>query len=143
MTLSVAPISGLTVTFSGFFAGAYGHDVGSADVDIHGGSVHFEDDSPTHWRAFTYLALAIGYDVLPWLNLQLGIQNAGTLAPLFDSAGNAAGPVSPRSQVFLTSTFAIDAIVNTIVGGDDGDLTPEERQRRRQGLARRGDSSAF
>jgi len=144
LTMNVAPFAGFSVSFSGFMLGTYNHEVGATDIDVNGGQVRLEDDSPTHWRAFTYFSLAVAYDVTPWLNLQLGVQNSGVVAPLFDTSGNVRSPFSPDTQVFLTTTIGLDSLVGEIVGGgeDDG-LSPEERQRRRQGLASTGRRSAF
>jgi len=142
VVMNVAPLPGLNVSFSGFLMGTYNYDVGSADVPVNGGTVSRQDDSLTHWRPFTYFSLAVAYDVQPWLNLQLGLQNSGVVAPLFDSSGNATSPFSPNTQVFLTTTVGIDALIGEIVG-DDEELTPQERMRRRQGLASTGGRSAF
>ncbi len=144
LTLNLAPIPGLTISASGFYFTTYGHELADAVVPINGGDTTHEDGSVTHWRPFTYFALAVAYDVLPWLNLQLGIQNSGGAAPLYNPDGSVRSPFSPDTQVFLTSTVSLDGLYGEIVGGDsEDDLTPEERQRRRQGLARSGGSSAF
>lgn len=144
LTVNVSPFSGFTVSLSGFLMGTYNFEVGDADVAVNGGNVHLSDDSPSHWRAFTYFSLAVAYDVAPWLNLQLGIQNSGGVAPLLDTTGNATSPFNPDTQVFLSTTIGIDAFVNEVFGDEEDDgLTPEERQRRRQGLASTGGRSAF
>jgi hypothetical protein len=118
---------------------SYGEELAPADVAINGGNVTLEDESATHWRAFTYFSLAVGYDVLPWLNLQLGVQNAANVAPLYNPDGSVRSPFTADTQVFLTTTIGLDGLYQEIFSGDDGDgLTPEERQRRRQGLASRG-----
>jgi len=144
LTLNISPFTGFNVSFSGFMLGAYGHEVGDANVGINGGQVTYTDDSPSHWRAFTYFALAVAYDVTPWLNLQLGVQNSGVVAPLFNEDASVRSPLSPDTQIFLSTTIGLDSLFGEIVGGgeDDG-LTPEERQRRRQGLASTGGRSAF
>lgn len=144
VTLNVTPFENFNVSFSGFLLGTYNFEIGDAQVPINGGVITATDDSPSHWRAFTYFSLAVAYDVLPWLNLQLGIQNAGVVAPLFDSTGNARSPFSPDTQIFLSTTVGLDTLVGEIAGGDEDDgLTPEERQRRRQGLASTGRRLAF
>lgn len=144
LTLNVAPLPGLTVSASGFYFAAYGHELADAQVPINGGAETIEDESVTHWRPFTYFSLAVAYDVLPWLNLQLGIQNSGSVAPLYDPDGSVRSPFTADTQVYLTTTFGLDALYGEIAGaGSEDDLTPEERQRRRQGLARNGGSSAF
>ncbi|MFK7987651.1 MAG: hypothetical protein AB8I08_16660 [Sandaracinaceae bacterium] len=144
LTTTIAPVPGLTVSLSAFYMAAYGHELSPADVPINGGSNTIGDDSATHWRPFTYFALAVGYDVLPWLNLQLGVQNAGVVAPLYSPDGSVRSPFTADTQVFLTTTLGLDAIVNEVTGsGEDDGLTPEERQRRRQGLARNGGNASF
>ena len=93
---------------------------------------------------WTYFSLAVAYDVTPWLNLQLGIQNANSVAPLFDPSGNVQSPFGPATQVFLSTTIGLDSFVNEVFGSEEDDgLTPQERQRRRQGLASTGGRSAF
>ncbi len=144
LTMNVAPFSGFTVSFSGFYFGTYNFEIGDANVPINGGGVTVVDDGPAHWRHFTYFSLAVAYDVMPWLNLQLGIQNSGVVAPLFDDTGNVRSPFSPDTQIFLSTTIGLDSFVNEVAGGEEDDgLTPEQRQRRRQGLASTGGRSAF
>ncbi|HBQ11017.1 MAG TPA: hypothetical protein DEF51_07505 [Myxococcales bacterium] len=122
----------------------YGHELADQSVGVNGGDVTVGDESPTHWRPFTYFNLAVAYDVLPWLNVQLGIQNSAIVAPLYNPNGSVRSPFSADTQVYLSTTIGLDSLYGEIVGGgeDDG-LTPEERQRRRQGLAGRGGATAF
>ena len=136
LTLSVSPYPGLSVSAGGFTMSAYGHEVSSGDVSINGGQVQLTDDSPTHWRPYTYFSLSVAYDVSPWLNLQLGVQNAAVAAPLYNPDGSVRSPFTADTQVFLTTTLGLDSLYGEISGGGgDDDLTPEERQRRRDGLA--------
>ena len=128
---------------SGFYMTAYGHELAPANVAINGGGETVADESVTHWRPFTYFSLAVGYDILPWFNLSLGLQNSGVVAPLYNPDGSVRSPFTADTQVFLTTTVGLDALVSEIVGDEDDDLTPEERQRRRQGLARRGGAASF
>lgn len=143
LVMSVMPAPGLTVSFQGFYLGLVGDDVATADVPINGGTTTIVDDSPTHWRHFTYFALAVGYDVLPWLNLSLGVQSSGLAAPLYNPDGSVRSPFNPDTQVFLTTTLGLDGLYDELFGAREEELTPEERQRRRQGLASRGSSAAF
>lgn len=144
LSFIVMPISGFTVQLSAFYMGMYGHEVADATVDINGGTQTITDDSPTHWRHYTSFAFALGYDVLPYLNLALGIQNAPSAAPLYNPDGSVRSPFNPDTQVYLSVTLGLDAMYNEIVGGDEEDgLTPEQRQRRRQGLAQSGVMTAF
>lgn len=139
LTLSVAPYPGLSVSAGGFYMSAYGHEVSNGEVSINGGPIQLTDDSPTHWRPYTYFSLAVAYDVSPWLNLQLGVQNAAAVAPLYNPDGSVRSPFTADTQVFLTTTVGLDALYGEIFGsGDDDSLTPQERQRRRQGLASTG-----
>ncbi|MCZ7680701.1 MAG: hypothetical protein M5U28_18795 [Sandaracinaceae bacterium] len=141
--MSVMPAPGFTVSFQGFYLGLVGDDIGTADVPINGGTTTVADDSPTHWRHFTYFALAVAYDVLPWLNLSLGIQSSGIAAPIYNPDGSVRSPFNPDTQVFLTTTLGLDGLYDELFGAREEELTPEERQRRRQGLASRGSSAAF
>ena len=144
LTLNITPVSGLTVSGSAFYMAIYGHELADQSVGVNGGDVTVGDESPTHWRPFTYFNLAVAYDVLPWLNVQLGIQNSAVVAPLYNPNGSVRSPFSADTQVYLSTTIGLDSLYGEIVGGgeDDG-LTPEERQRRRQGLAGRGGATAF
>ncbi|MGE0790958.1 MAG: hypothetical protein AB7S26_35130 [Sandaracinaceae bacterium] len=144
LTLNVSPFSGFTVSASGFYFTTYGFELAPGSVPINGGGHTVEDESITHWRPYTYFSLAVAYDVLPWLNLQLGVQNSGFVAPLYNPDGSVRSPFTADTQVYLTTTIGLDGLYNEIVSGDEDDgLTPQERQRRRQGLARSGGSSAF
>jgi hypothetical protein len=144
LTLSVAPLPELTIMLQGMFIWGYGHELAPGEVDINGGTVVIEDQSRTHWRNFTYLMLAVAYDVQPWLNIQLGIANTGVLAPLYSPDGSVRGPFNADTQVFLNTTITIDSLYQTIFPQEEGEeLTPEERNRRRQGLASRDDPSSF
>lgn len=139
VALSVMPFAGFTVQLSAFYLGVYGHEIVGTTVE---GKVLI-DDSPTHWRHATYLALQVGYDVLPYLNLALGIQNSGTAAPLYNPDTSVRSPFNPDTQVYLSATLGLDGVYGEIAGSNEDELTPEERQRRRQGLARRGGAAAF
>ena len=144
LALSVMPFAGFTVQFSAFYLGLQGEGIKTAEVPINGGNVTLEDDSPTHWRHFTSFVLAVGYDFLPYLNVSLGLQNSSFAAPLYNPDGSVRSPFNADSQVYLTVTLGLDGIYNELAGAnDDEGLTPEERQRRRQGLARSGGASSF
>ncbi len=144
LSLSVMPLAGLTVSMSGFYMAAYGHELATASVPINGGTETVPDESLTHWRPYTYFSLAVAYDVLPWLNLQLGIQNAGVVAPLYNPNGSVRSPFNTDTQIFLSTTLSLDGVYEQIVGThEEEELTPEERQRRRQGLAQRSGTTAF
>jgi hypothetical protein len=144
LALSVMPFAGFTVQFSAFYLGMYADEIATAEVEVNGGTVTLEDDSPTHWRHFTSFVLAVGYDILPYLNLSLGLQNSSFAAPVYNPDGSVRSPFNADSQVYLTVTLGLDGIYNELAGGnDDEGLTPEERQRRRQGLARSGGATSF
>src|SRR5690606_1685507 len=131
LTLTVMPFPGPTVAFQGIYLGTYGNEIAPANVPINGGYEHLEDDSLTHWRHFTYFTLAVAYDVTPWMNLQLGIQNAGVAASLYAKNGSIQSPFNPDTQLYLSMTLGLDGIYNELFGADEDDgLTPEERQRR-------------
>jgi hypothetical protein len=141
--LSIMPAPGLTVAASGFYLGLYGEEIATTNVPINGGGITVVDDSPTHWRHFTYFSLAVAYDVLPWLNLQLGVQNSGVAAPLYNPDGSVRSPFNVDTQIFLSTTVGLDALYDQLVGTGDEELSPAERQRRRQGLAQRGGTTTF
>ena len=144
LALSIMPFAGFTVQFSAFYLGLQGEGIKTAEVEVHGGTVTLEDDSPTHWRHFTSFVLAVGYDILPYLNLSLGLQNSSFAAPVYNPDGSVRSPFNADSQVYLTVTLGLDGIYNELAGGnDEANLTPEERQRRRQGLARSGGATSF
>ena len=95
-----------------------------------------EDGSPSHWRNFTFVSVSVAYQFTPWLNMSLGIQNSGLAAPAYNPDGSLRNPLfTPDTQVFLSATFGVDTIYNELFGETEDDLTPEERQRRQQGLA--------
>lgn len=144
LTLSVAPVPELSIVLQGIWVSAYAHELAPGTVAINGGEITLEDESLTHWRNFTYLMLAVAYDVQPWLNLQLGISNSGVMAPLYSPDGSVRGPFNSDTQIFLSATLTLDTIYQGLFGAsEDEGLTPEERQRRRQGLAHNGGTSAF
>lgn len=143
LALSVMPFAGFTVQFSAFYLGMYGDEIATAEVNVNGGTVTLEDDSLTHWRHFTSFVLAVGYDVLPYLNISLGLQNSSVAAPLYNPDGSVRSPFNADSQLYLTVTLGLDGLYNEIAGSDEEGLTPEERQRRRQGLAQSGGAISF
>jgi hypothetical protein len=144
LTFNVTPLSGLTLTMQGLMVFDRVDDNGDAYLGCENiitqpcGTTYVVpmDPNQSRWRAFTYFTLAAAYDVQPWLNLQLGVANSGVLAPLYNDDGSVRSPFNPDSQVYLSATVTLDGIYQTIVeGGEDDGLTPEQRQRRRQGLA--------
>jgi hypothetical protein len=144
LTLTIMPLAGLTVSGSGFYMATYGEELAPASIPINGGTTTLDDQSLTHWRAFTYFSLAVAYDVLPWLNLQLGIQNAANVAPLYNPDGSVRSPFTADTQIFLSTTVGLDGVYEELFrGAEDDGLTPEERQRRRQGLASRPRATTF
>lgn len=104
LAFSVMPFAGFTVQLQAFYMGMYAYEVAPTDVPVDGNSRTIVDDSPTHWRHFTSFALAVGYDVLPYLNLSLGIQNAGVAAPLYNPDGSVRSPFNPDTQVHQVQT---------------------------------------
>ncbi len=145
LTLTVMPVAGLTISASGYYLALYGYEIAPSAVPINGGTTTITDTSPTHWRPYTSFSLAVAYDVLPWLNLQLGIQNSGFASPLYNPDGSVRSPFNPDTQVFLSTTVSLDGVYDQLFGqhGEEEQLTPEERQRRRQGLARNGAANTF
>lgn len=140
LTINLSPFSGFTISAAAFWLSQEGHGLGaacyhaatSAEPDC------LPDNSATHWRHFTSLSLTLAYDVQTWLNLSVGWSNSYSLAPFFAQDGSVLGPFNPDNNFFLTATVQIDALYEAIAGGEDDGLTPEQRQRRRQGLAGNG-----
>ncbi|MFK7991944.1 MAG: hypothetical protein AB8I08_38360 [Sandaracinaceae bacterium] len=128
----------LNVSLSAFFFTTHGYGLAPAEVavDTREEALILEDGSPSHWRNFTFFSLSVGYQFAPWLNASIGIQNSGFLASAYNPDGSIRNPLfTPDTQVFLSATFQLDEVYNGIAGGEEDNLTPEERQRRRQGLA--------
>ncbi len=128
----------LTINVQAFFFSLYGHELAPAYIDVATSEqpLMIADGSPSHWRNFTYFALSLGYQFTPWLNLSAGIQNSHIVASAYNSDGSIRNPLfTPDTQVFLSATLQIDTIYTELEGAGDDGLTPEERQRRRQGLA--------
>lgn len=138
LTLTVMPLPGLTILTQYAFAWVYGHDIAPTRI----GSVDYVDDG-NHWRNFHYWALAVGYDVVPWLNVQIGYQSASIMTNLYNDDGSVRNPFyNPESELYLSATLALDVFVDDLVGGGD-EVSPEQLQRRRQGLAGLDRASSF
>lgn len=138
LSATMTPIGAFSINVSAFLFIAHGYGLAPAYVNVatREEPLRIDDGSPSHWRNFTYYSISVAYQFTPWLNLSLGIQNSGVVAPQFDPSGNAYNPLfTPDTQVFLTATLTVDEIYNLIAGSSDEGLTPEQRQRRQQGLA--------
>ena len=142
ITINVTPFEGFTVSLSGawvwsqaFRLGDYSYDERGVITPVASGGI---PDTSNHWRNFTSYSLSIAYDILPWFNLSLGVSNSTNLEPLYADDGSVRSPFNPNTQATLTAQFTLDGIYEELFANteDDG-LTPEERQRRRQGLAQR------
>jgi hypothetical protein len=143
LTVNITPFAGFTATMQYALVAMYGHDLAPVSPGAVGGPSTIPDMSDTHWRGFQYWAVAVAYDVVPWLNLALGYQSASSLSPLWNDDGSVRNPFyNPDSELYLAATIAIDALVEEIEGSED-DASPELRQRRRQGLASAGRSLSF
>jgi hypothetical protein len=141
LTVNITPLQNFTVSVSAFYVGMEGH--GLAPACFHAltspTAECIGDNGPTHWRHSTSLSLTLAYDVMNWLNLALGWSNSSFLAPLFNDDGSVRSPFNPDNNFTLAATVQIDALYESVfAGGEDDGLTPEQRQRRRQGLAHRG-----
>lgn len=135
LSVSVMPAAGLTLSMQYAFGGIMGYGVGTASNPAIGGPPTIGDPRH-HWRPITYWTVAAAYDVLPWLNLALGYQSASVFNFFWNDGGNATNVFyNPESELYLTVTLAIDGVIEAIEGGEEDGLTPEERQRRRQGLS--------
>jgi hypothetical protein len=109
LALGFSPIENLSVELEGALTFVRGHSL--AEYQLPDGTVL--GDSQTHWRNYTYLALTVGYDVLEWLNLSLGIANAGDYGDLHNPDGSIRGPINPDTQVWLDTTIDVDALAST------------------------------
>ncbi len=127
----------LTIAMSGFVFTLHGYGLAPAYVDVANRPepLMIADGSPSHWRNFTFFSLAVGYQFNSWLNMSVGIQNSGFVASAWNPDGSVRSPFNPDTQVFLSATLQLDSIYSEFQGSEDDGLTPEERQRRRQGLA--------
>lgn len=137
LTWNLTPVEGLTVTLSGFLLWDQGYTLATPALGVMGNPMLGDlEDTRSHWRMFSSYTAQIAYDVQPWFNLGVGVSNATNLSPFWASDGSVLSPFNPNTQVFLSGTVTLDGIYETITaGGEDDGLTPEERQRRRQGLA--------
>lgn len=142
ITLSITPVEGFTITLSGAWAWVHAFDVADASWDDLGvitsgsGELVPRAGGDTRWRNYAAYSLSVAYDVVDWLNLSLSLDNSGGLAPLYNQDGSVRSPFNPDTQISLSATFTLDGIYKEIAGASEDDgLTPEQRQRRRQGLA--------
>ncbi len=144
VTINITPVEHLTITLSGAWAWAHVFDVADATWGDLGVTTSTPNElvpregGSTRWRNYAAYSIAIAYDVLDWLNLSLSLDNSAVFAPLYNQDGSLRSPFNPDTQISLSATFTLDGIYNSITGGNEADgLTPEQRQRRRQGLASR------
>jgi hypothetical protein len=139
LTVNVTPVQNLTFSLAAFWVSTEGH--GLAPACFHALTSPSQEcigDNQTHWRHFTWGSLSAAYDVETWLNFSIGYQTAAVLAPLFNDDGSLRSPFNPDANFFFTATVQVDALYEALFRGEEEEgLTPEERQRRRQGLARR------
>jgi hypothetical protein len=139
LTANWGPVPGFTITLQIFYFWNNGFGLGDASVATAAGSEMLHDTS-SHWRAFSSYGLYFQYDFVPWLQGWLGFSNATQLAPVFNPNGSVRSPVAIYDlQGALGVTITLDSFYESLVtAGEDDGLTPEMRQRRRQGLASRG-----
>ncbi|MCA9606663.1 MAG: hypothetical protein KC619_13755 [Myxococcales bacterium] len=138
LSATMTPVGAFSINLSAFLFLTYGHDLAPAYVNVATSEapLRIDDGSPTHWQNYTYISLSVAYQFTPWLNMSLGIQNSGNVAPVYDSSGNVYNPLfTPDTQLYLTATFTLDELFVEITGRGEENLTPEQRQRRQQGLA--------
>jgi hypothetical protein len=109
LTLGFSPIENLSVELEGALTFVAGHSL--AEYQLEDGTILGDDR--THWRNYTYLGLTVGYDVLDWLNLSLGIANAGDYGELYNPDASIRGPINPDTQVWLDTTLDVDSLVST------------------------------
>ncbi|HBQ18473.1 MAG TPA: hypothetical protein DEF51_47555 [Myxococcales bacterium] len=143
VSLTMTPFGGFSINASAFLFNTYNFELANAEIGSDqietrpdGDPLVIPDQSRTHWRNFTYFAVSVAYQFLPWLNVSLGVQNSGFLASAYNPDGSIRNPlVTPDTQVFLGATIGLDTLYTDVFVGAEDNLTPEERQRRQQGLA--------
>lgn len=147
LTANWQPLSGFTITLQIFYFWLQGWGLGSAAIpgvttSTTDGAFIVGDASPSHWRAFDSYNLYFQYDFVPWLQGWIGFSNSTQLASVFNADGSARSPVNLYDmQVSLGATITLDSLYESFaISGEDDGLTPEQRQRRRQGLASRSSS---
>ncbi|MGE0790751.1 MAG: hypothetical protein AB7S26_34070 [Sandaracinaceae bacterium] len=140
ISATMTPVGPFSINLSAFMYTLYGFGLApwvsdDGQIVTRETPLVIEDGSPSHWRNFTYISLSVAYQFTSWLNISLGIQNSGNVAPLYNSDGSIRNPLfTPDTQVFLSATLGLDTIYNELFG-QERELTPQERQRRQQGLA--------
>ncbi len=135
LTVSVSPIPELTFTTQYFMTTAYGHELAPAANPGLGGPTTLPDGSATHWRPAQYWAASVAYDVVGWLNLSIGYQSASSFTGLYNPNGSVRNPFyNADAELYLGANITFDTLIEDLVGAEE-EGTPEERQRRRQGLS--------
>ena len=135
LTVSVSPIPELTFTTQYFLTTAYGHELAPAANPGLGGPTSLPDGSATHWRPAQYWTASVAYDVVGWLNLSIGYQSASSFTGLYNPNGSVRNPFyNADAELYLGANITFDTLIEELVGGEE-EGTPEERQRRRQGLS--------
>jgi hypothetical protein len=137
LTINLSPFENFTLTLQTFFL--WGNGFGLRNETIYTATGNYEvGDGHDHWRMFSSYSLQAAYDIVPWFNLALGITNATNLEPFFSDDGSVRSPFNPDTQFYLSATITLDSLYESFASsGEDDGLTPEQRQRRRQGLAHR------
>jgi hypothetical protein len=138
LTVNVAPVENLTLTLQIFFI--WGNGFGLRDESIATATGNYMvGDGANHWRTYSSYSFYIQYDFAPWLQASLGISNSTQLSPFFSADGSVRSPVNLYDlQGSFGITVTLDSLYESFAAaGEDDGLTPEQRQRRRQGLAHR------
>jgi hypothetical protein len=140
-TANWTPLSGFTITLQIFYFWVNGYSVAPASVATMGADVTLPDNA-THWRAYDSYSIYFQYDFVPWLQGYIGFSNSTQLASVFSPDGSVRSPVNLYDMQVTIGTFiTLDGLYESFQTAEEDDgLTPEERQRRRQGLASRSSS---
>jgi len=130
-----------TITLQIFYYWANGYNVAPSTLNVGGTPITLPDNS-SHWRAYDSYSIYFQYDFVPWLQGWIGFSNSTQLAAVFNPDGSARSPVNLYDmQVAIGTTIQLDSLYESFAAADEDDgLTPEQRQRRRQGLASRSSS---
>jgi hypothetical protein len=141
ITANWTPLEGFTITLQIFYIWINGFGLGTGIVPgtqtASGGAYALPADNSSHWRAYDSYSIYFQYDFIPWLQGWIGLSNSTQLAAVFNQDGSARSPVALFDmQASLGVTITLDGFYESFANaGEDDGLTPEQRQRRRQGLA--------
>ncbi len=146
VSINITPLEHLTVTVGAFWFWLNGYQLATANSGAVTASGNDSlPDGSNHWRNFASYSLSVAYDPVEWLNVSIGWSNSTFFSTFMNGDGTRVrNPFdlqeSPEQQVTLSLQMTLDTFYSSLAhptGEHDDGLTPEERQRRRQGLGSR------